>query len=59
MHIVFVTTELATAGNSSGGLASFTANMARIFAANGHRVTILLAAVKEEKLVFDDSQLFS
>lgn len=55
MHIVFVTTELATAGNSSGGLASFTANMARIFAANGHRVTILLAAVKEEKLVFDDN----
>lgn len=55
MHIVFVTVELATANNSSGGLASFTANMARIFAANGHKVTILVVTSKEEKLVFDDN----
>ena len=54
MHIVFVTPELATAGNSSGGLASFTANMARIFASNGHKVTVLLATVKDEKLSFDE-----
>lgn len=53
MHIVFVTTELATANNSSGGLASFTANMARIFAANRHKVSILVITSKEEKLVFD------
>lgn len=54
MHIVFVTTELATSNHSSGGLASFTANMARIFAANGHKVTIVLAATRDEKLVFED-----
>lgn len=55
MHIVFVTCELATANNSSGGLASFTANMARIFASNNHKVTILLSTVKEQKLEFDEN----
>lgn len=53
MHIVFVTTELATAKHPSGGLASFTANMARIFTASGHKVTILLSSVKEQDLEFD------
>lgn len=55
MHIVFVTTELATSNNSSGGLASYTANMARIFALKGHKVTVLVAATKDEKLVFDEN----
>ena len=54
MHIVFVTTELATMHNVSGGLASFTSNMARICVANRHRVTIILSTVKEESLTFDD-----
>ena len=55
MHIVFVTRELATSNNSSGGLASFTANIARIFAANGHKVSIVLAATKQENLTFDEN----
>lgn len=55
MNIVFVTTELATKDNSSGGLASFTANIARIFATNGHQVTIILASTKETELEFDDN----
>jgi glycosyltransferase involved in cell wall biosynthesis len=54
MHIVFVTTELATMNHSSGGLASFTANMARIFAKKGHKVTILLVATTKETLIFDE-----
>lgn len=53
MHIVFVSTELATSNNSSGGLASFNANMARIFSQKGHKVTILLALVKPTDMVFD------
>lgn len=53
MHIVFVTIELATENNSSGGLASFTANMARIFSSHGHKVSIILVGTKEEKLTFD------
>ena len=53
MHIVFVTTELATKQNASGGLASFTANMARIFAAKGHQVSIILFTTKEVELSFD------
>ena len=53
MHIVFVTNELATEKNASGGLASFTANMARIFAAKGHRVSIILFSTKEIDLTFD------
>ena len=55
MHIVFVTTELATSSNSSGGLASFTANMARIFVKNGHKVTIILSTLKEIDMTFDDN----
>jgi glycosyltransferase involved in cell wall biosynthesis len=53
MHIVFVTTELATSNNPSGGLASFMANMARIFASKGHKVTMIVSSVKEQELVFD------
>lgn len=53
MHIVFVTTELATDKNSSGGLASFTANISRIFTKNGHKVTVILSTVKETELSFD------
>lgn len=53
MNIVFVTTELAAANNSAGGLASFTANMARIFAEHGHHVSIVLARTKEEYIEFE------
>lgn len=55
MHIVFVTRELATANNSSRGLASFTANIARIFAANGHEVTILIVTSRKENYIFDEN----
>lgn len=54
MHIVYVTTELATLHNASGGLASFTANMARIFLENGHNVTILLVTTRDDKIEFDE-----
>lgn len=54
MHVVFVTTELATENNSSGGLASFTANMARIFAQNGHDVIVIVSTVRETELIFDE-----
>lgn len=54
MHIIFVTTELATKDNSSGGLASFTANMARIFHARGHEVTVLVVSTAEQKLYLED-----
>lgn len=53
MHIAIVTTELATATHSSGGLASFSANLARIFRQHGHEVTIVLVTTKEEQLEFD------
>lgn len=47
MHIVFVTTELASVNNASNGLATFTANIAHIFKERGHRVSIILASTKE------------
>lgn len=53
MHIVIVTTELAAANHSSGGLASFSANLARIFRKNGHAVSIVLATTKKENIKFD------
>ena len=54
MHLAILTDELATSGNSSGGLASFSANLARIFKKNGHRVTILLVTTKRQEIVFDE-----
>ena len=57
MKVVFVTNELATNKNTSGGLASFTANMARMFAQNGHQVTIILSTLKETELTFDENIL--
>ncbi len=53
MHIVYITTELATQRNSSGGLASYVANMSRIFAEHGHDVTILLVTSKPQEMEFD------
>lgn len=54
MHVVFVTTELASSNSSSGGLASFTANIARIFKENGNQVSIILVSTKEINIDFDD-----
>ena len=53
MHLVVVTTELAAANHASGGLASFTANIARIFKRKGHKVTIILVTTKREEILFD------
>ena len=53
MHIIFVTCELATENNSSGGLASFTANIARIFKKNGNHVEIIWVTTKEAEIMFD------
>ena len=53
MHLVIVTNELATADCSSGGLASFTANLARIFKRNGHKVSVILVTTKKDSMTFD------
>lgn len=55
MNIVFVTTELAAANNASGGLATFTANIAKIFARNGHQVSIVLASTQEVQIEFEEN----
>ena len=55
MHIVFVTTELASNNNSSGGLASFTSNIAKIFAQQGHQVSVVLASTKNVSIEFDSN----
>lgn len=54
LHIVYVTTELATAQNSSGGLATYVANMSKLFYENGHQVTVILVTTKETHLQFID-----
>lgn len=54
MHIIFVTCELATKNNSSGGLATFTANISRIFRNNGNTVEILWVTTREVEVVFDE-----
>lgn len=54
MHIIFVTTELAAKNVSSGGLATFTANIARIFFQYGNKVGIFLVTTKEQYMEFDE-----
>ncbi len=54
MNIIFVTNEFDTAEKSYGGLATFTANIARLFFQNGHRVRIIMVSTKEEPREFDE-----
>ena len=54
MHIIFVTFELATKNNSSGGLATFTANISRIFRNKGNMVEILWVTTKKVEVLFDE-----
>lgn len=54
MNIIFVTNEFDTAEKSFGGLATFTANIARLFYKNGHKVRILMVSTKEEPREFDE-----
>ncbi|SEL97420.1 hypothetical protein SAMN04487770_12239 [Butyrivibrio sp. ob235] len=53
MHILFVTDELATADKPSGGLATFTANIARLFHKKGNKVGIIVVTIKETDIIFD------
>lgn len=49
MNIVFVTTEYTSKKQSSGGLATFTRNMAGMFAAHGNNVRVMLVTTKAEE----------
>ncbi len=49
MNIVFVTTEYTSNKQSAGGLATFTRNMAGMFAAHGNKVRVLLVTTKAEE----------
>ena len=53
LHIVFVTTEFVTDKNFHGGLATFTANMATIFAKHNHKVTVLVAGKNNKEKCID------
>lgn len=52
MNIVFVTNQIATSNNPAQGAASFSSNIARIFAEQGHRVYIVLVSTKELHIEF-------
>lgn len=54
MHIVYVTSELATKDNPTGGMGTFVANMARLFKENGHTVDILVVSTKEQNVFLSD-----
>lgn len=53
MHIVFVTTEIAIKKGYSGGLSTFTANIAELFASKGDEVEILHVTTKDETDEYD------
>lgn len=48
MHIVFATVEFVTEGMGDGGLANYLMKASRIFAAHGHRVTIVVSSGSNE-----------
>ncbi len=50
MRVVFVTNEYETDLIPAGGLGTFTANVARIFAEHGNDVTVLVVTTKELKV---------
>lgn len=53
MHIVFVTSEIPKKNNYGGGLATFTANIAKIFASKGNQVEILYVTTKPQEEDYD------
>lgn len=56
MHIAYVTPEFVTEGCSGGGLASYLANISRIFAKRGHLVTIItLSSINDDKIIWDQN----
>lgn len=48
MHIVFATVEFVTEGMGDGGLANYLMKASRIFAAHGHRITIVVSSGSNE-----------
>lgn len=55
MHIVFVTVEFITENGFYGGLSNFTTNMSRIFAENGHKVSIITLSKKNNTLYYAEN----
>lgn len=55
MHVIFVTSEIPTKDNYGGGLATFTANIAEIFAKKGNQVEILYVTTKDQHVEYDCS----
>lgn len=49
MHILYVTTEFITDHETAGGLASFLANISRMFKDHGHEVTVMVVAESDNK----------
>ena len=48
MHIVFLIHSFPIEGKNAGGVGTYVANMSQIMAQNGHKVTIITEAEKEE-----------
>ncbi len=55
MHVIFVTSEIPTKTNYGGGLATFTANIAELFASKGNQVEILYVTTKDQNEEYDCS----
>ena len=53
MHIIFITPEMPTKEDYGGGLATFTTNIAEIFAAHGNRVEIIHVTTIEQRVEYD------
>lgn len=54
MHIAIATTEFMTEPSFSGGLANFSANLARILRNHGHQVDVFVVSDREETIIWRD-----
>ena len=55
MHIIFVTCEFVTEKKPCGGLGHYLANISRILAEKGHRVTILIITNHDQIVTWEDN----
>lgn len=54
MHIAIATTEFITEKNTGAGLASYTANLARLLRDHGHMISIFILGPEDKEIPFEE-----
>ena len=54
MHIAIATTEFVTENSFAGGLANYSANLARMLSEHGHRVSVFVISTLSEEIIWEN-----